>query len=257
MRGEVLHYDEAQGFGFIAGSDGNRYTFGREDLRRQCPLGKGTQIEFQPNGARAGGVSVIGGDRPVAAVTVPGSAPGPTATAPPRPAAAVRHFGRYAVTADAPPGTSLWSYFWSSVTNGYADFGSRAPRKEYWGFALFWLLALIVVATAAGVAGSKSGDFDSDWEAFVFAAIAVAGFIVLTIIPAIAISVRRLHDIGLSGWFVLLLFVLSFSGIGLVAFLVLALIPSQQRDNEWGPAPDGVAVPEPISTKTPEPGTPR
>ncbi len=53
MRGEVLHYDEAQGFGFITGTDGSRYTFSREDLRREAPMSKGTQVEFQPSGSQA------------------------------------------------------------------------------------------------------------------------------------------------------------------------------------------------------------
>ncbi|TIL23541.1 MAG: DUF805 domain-containing protein, partial [Mesorhizobium sp.] len=47
MRGEVLHYDEDHGFGFITGADGNRYTFAREDLRREATIGRGTAIEFQ------------------------------------------------------------------------------------------------------------------------------------------------------------------------------------------------------------------
>ncbi|TIW32039.1 MAG: DUF805 domain-containing protein, partial [Mesorhizobium sp.] len=50
MRGEVLHYDEDQGFGFITGADGNRYTFAREDLRREASMARGTAIEFQPAG---------------------------------------------------------------------------------------------------------------------------------------------------------------------------------------------------------------
>ncbi len=49
MRGEVLHYDQAQGFGFAAAVDGNRYTFAREDLRGTAIPGKGTEFEFQPS----------------------------------------------------------------------------------------------------------------------------------------------------------------------------------------------------------------
>ncbi len=41
MRGEVLHFDEGQGFGYISGADGNPYTFRREDLRRQTAIAKG------------------------------------------------------------------------------------------------------------------------------------------------------------------------------------------------------------------------
>ncbi|RWQ26540.1 MAG: DUF805 domain-containing protein, partial [Mesorhizobium sp.] len=59
MRGEVLHYDEDQGFGFINGADGNRYTFAREDLRRAATIGRGTAIEFQPAGGRARDVFLV------------------------------------------------------------------------------------------------------------------------------------------------------------------------------------------------------
>ena len=50
MRGEVVHYDEAQGFGFLQGADGNSYSFRREDLRRDMPMPKGTAVEFKVNG---------------------------------------------------------------------------------------------------------------------------------------------------------------------------------------------------------------
>ncbi len=53
MRGEVLHYDEAHGFGFITGDDGNRYTFRREDLRRSFPLSRGVAVEFRQSGDQA------------------------------------------------------------------------------------------------------------------------------------------------------------------------------------------------------------
>jgi uncharacterized membrane protein YhaH (DUF805 family) len=68
----------------------------------------------------------------------------------------------------------------------------------------------------------------------------LAGFL-----PGVAISVRRFHDIGLSGWFYLVMFVIGFALGGIVAILaiVLGLIPSQKRENRWGPVPDGVAAP--------------
>jgi cold shock CspA family protein len=57
MRGEVLHYDEAHGFGFITGEDGNRYTFRREDLTRSFPLARGVTVEFHVSGDQARAVS--------------------------------------------------------------------------------------------------------------------------------------------------------------------------------------------------------
>ena len=65
------------------------------------------------------------------------------------------------------------------------------------------------------------------------------------LVPGIAISVRRFHDIGLSGWFYLVMFVvgLLLAGSVMILAIVLGLIPSQKRENKWGPVPDGVEVP--------------
>ena len=62
MRGEVLHYDDEQGFGFINGTDGKRYAFERSDLRRLVPVGKGTVVEFQIDGATAREIFIIRSD---------------------------------------------------------------------------------------------------------------------------------------------------------------------------------------------------
>lgn len=59
MRGEVLHYDEDQGFGFITGADGNRYTFRREDLRRE------TSMPLRARGFEAGNLPGQGHNRRV------------------------------------------------------------------------------------------------------------------------------------------------------------------------------------------------
>ncbi|WP_246707280.1 DUF805 domain-containing protein [Mesorhizobium sp. NZP2077] len=53
----------------------------------------------------------------------------------------------------------------------------------------------------------------------------------------IALVVRRLHDVGLSGWFVLPCFI---PAVGGVAMLVLGLVQSQVGENPWGPVPAGV-----------------
>lgn len=138
MRGEVLHYDEDQGFGFITGADGNRYTFAREDLRREAAIGRGTVIEFQPAGGRARDVISIRAQTasPPAATAAPtqaGNAPG-----------APQHFGRSAESRPA-SATGLWDYFRRGLTENYFNFSGRARRKEYWGYCLFWTIALIVV----------------------------------------------------------------------------------------------------------------
>ena len=57
--------------------------------------------------------------------------------------------------------------------------------------------------------------------------------------PWIGLIVRRLHDIGLTGWLYLLFFIPTVGGL---IILVFALIPTQAQENQWGPVPAGVRV---------------
>ncbi|RUU09670.1 DUF805 domain-containing protein, partial [Mesorhizobium sp. M6A.T.Ca.TU.002.02.2.1] len=75
MRGEVLHYDETQGFGFITGADGNRYSFAREDLRREASMAKGALVEFQPGGGHARDVFSINAQTAAAGAPAAAAAP--------------------------------------------------------------------------------------------------------------------------------------------------------------------------------------
>jgi uncharacterized membrane protein YhaH (DUF805 family)/cold shock CspA family protein len=216
MRGEVLHYDDEQDFGFINGADGKRYAFERSDLRRLVPVGKGTVVEFQIDGATAREIFIIRSDMR---------------------ASAPAQFGRDAVAAE-PESTGLWSYFVRTLTSNYANFRGRARRKEYWGYVLF-LTILMVIAIAIGISlDSNSGNLVGE-ELPVATVVAVVLLILATFIPGIALTVRRQHDIGLSGWFYLLVLV-PYVG-GLIVF-VFTLIPSQKHDNKWGPVPYGVRI---------------
>jgi uncharacterized membrane protein YhaH (DUF805 family)/cold shock CspA family protein len=216
MRGEVLHYDDEQGVGFIYGADGKRYAFERGDLRRLVPITKGTQVEFQADAANAREIFVVRGTMPGAAAS----------------------FGRDAVVA-GPESTGLWSYFRRGLTSNYVNFRGRARRKEFWGFALFATILLILFVGAGLFLDDAAGNLDYG-DALPTATIGAFGlFILLTILPGIAITIRRQHDIGLSGWFYLLVFV---PYVGNLIILVFALIPSQKHDNKWGPVPYGVRV---------------
>jgi uncharacterized membrane protein YhaH (DUF805 family)/cold shock CspA family protein len=255
MRGEVLHYDEAHGFGFITGEDGNRYTFRREDLRRAFPLSRGTAVEFREGGDQARDVSPP--------LTSPQVSTSPTAAAPPAPAAltatpiarptappAPQRYGRNTTgdgAVERPASTGLWGYFLASITTNYANFSGRARRKEYWGFGLFYVLGMILLAIAGVAIDTAVGNFDYSAEAPVATIVITALAILVSLIPGIAITVRRFHDIGLSGWFYLLMFVVGFvlTGSLLILAIVLGLIPSQKRENKWGPVPEGVETPQP------------
>lgn len=235
MRGEVIYYDEGQGFGFIQGADGNRYTFTAEDLRRQMPMAKGATVEFQPNGDKARDVFSLRAPlaaqpdrRPAGAAPVlSGSAHGP---------AAPQRFGRLTADAGGAEPTGLWDYFRRGLTERYASFSGRARRKEYWGYFLFWTIALFFICVVGLVADGAAGNLDrSDGPLLTMAACGL--FVLATFLPGLAITVRRIHDIGLSGWLYLLVFIPT---VGALIVFVFTLIPSQAHENRWGPVPAGV-----------------
>ena len=113
----------------------------------------------------------------------------------------------------------------------YADFQGRASRAEYWWFALFSL----VVPVVAFNSGPR------------FPGLLVTGVVVmlLTAVPHLAVTVRRLHDTGRSGWWLLLGPVGRIPGVGWIASLVLLWFLIQRGDaggNRYGPNPVPDAV---------------
>lgn len=238
MRGEVLHYDEIQGFGFIAGDDGVRYAFAREHLRRGASAPKGTLVEFRESGGHARDVVAV---RPEPDAGTPAAADAPIATKP------GGNFGRSPAVSRRREATGLWSYFRRGMTTNYANFRSRARRKEYWGYFLFWLIALFAVI-ATGLAADAAMMNLNEEAPYITIALTCL-FVLTTLVPGIAMSVRRQHDIGLSGWFFLLVLV---PYVGNLIIFVFSLIPSQKRDNKWGPVPPGIDIPAPFTPPQPE-----
>ena len=119
------------------------------------------------------------------------------------------------------------------VLKKYAVFGGRARRKEYWYFFLFHALIGIVLAIVDGVTGTLVPG----------AGIGLLGglYSLAVFIPGCAVTVRRLHDTGKSGWW-LLIFLVPL--VGVIVFLVFMVKDSQPGENQYGPNPK-VAEAEP------------
>lgn len=105
------------------------------------------------------------------------------------------------------------------------NFKGRSTRTAYWMFTLFNILAVI----ACAVIGMETQS-----------AIPVSVYILVSFIPALAVSVRRLHDIGNSGWWLLLGLIPYLGGLIL---LLLMLQPSARGSNKWGANPFGIEDP--------------
>lgn len=117
------------------------------------------------------------------------------------------------------------------------DFSGRSTRMEYWMFTLAWLIVLIVII-AVDNNTSKTG--------------ALTGiFILLTALPILSLTIRRLHDAGRSGWWSILCYVwiifavlgleklIPFGFAGYFMVFAYALLDSEPRANEYGPNPKG------------------
>ncbi len=102
----------------------------------------------------------------------------------------------------------------------YAVFSGRAQRKEYWMFVLFNFLIACALWFLEGTLGGPG--------------ILPNLYNLAVLLPAIAVTVRRLHDINRTGWWVLISFIPFIGAIILIIFLIQ---DSQASENEYGPNP--------------------
>jgi uncharacterized membrane protein YhaH (DUF805 family) len=115
------------------------------------------------------------------------------------------------------------------VFENYSNFKGRARRSEYWYFALMNLIILIVAAVLDNVLGLTFGELP---YGYLYVAFALAVFI-----PGLAVAVRRLHDVGKSGWFY---FIVLIPLIGAIWLLVLFFTEGDRGENQYGPDPKAI-----------------
>mgnify|MGYP003304231027 CR=1 FL=1 len=116
----------------------------------------------------------------------------------------------------------------SVVVKNYANFSGRARRSEYWYFAL----ANMIFGAVTGLMSVEIPE--------VMYLVWIAG--VALLIPSLAVCVRRLHDIGKSGWWYLLVLI-PLVNLVLIYFFIL---DSQPGVNQYGPNPKGIGNQEMI-----------
>lgn len=136
--------------------------------------------------------------------------------------------------AEAP--LSMWRYFARGVTSRYATFKGRARRKEFWSFTLFSILSLIVLCLIAYGIDVAAGNLPADEEANgpMLLPLVIGIWALAILIPSISVTVRRVHDLGITGWLAILCFL---PYLGWMATLVIGLIPGQPQANAYGASP--------------------
>jgi uncharacterized membrane protein YhaH (DUF805 family) len=109
--------------------------------------------------------------------------------------------------------------------SNYVNFSGRAPRSEYW----YWTLFVILVSIAANI-------LDSIIFYSIYSPLSTLSALAL-FLPGLAVSVRRLHDIDRTGWWLLI----ALTGIGLIVLLVFDCIRGTIGTNRFGQDPLGGA----------------
>ncbi|MEY4906138.1 MAG: hypothetical protein RLZZ292_3953 [Bacteroidota bacterium] len=115
------------------------------------------------------------------------------------------------------------------VFENYANFKGRARRSEYWYFTLANVIIGIILAVVdytLGLTfeGSTSGPIGSLYS-------------LLVLLPGIAVLVRRLHDVGKSGWF---FFIALIPLVGIIWLLVVLCTEGDDHTNDYGPDPKNI-----------------
>lgn len=106
----------------------------------------------------------------------------------------------------------------------YAVFNGRARRKEFWMYYLFLIIFMVVAAVIDAAMGS-----------FVLSAV----FMLATLVPTLSVYIRRLHDTGRSGWWIMISLIPLVGGLVLFYFLIS---DGGVEDNQYGESPKMVAA---------------
>ena len=125
-------------------------------------------------------------------------------------------------------------YWYLEVLRKYAVFSGRSRRKEFW---MFSLINAVIAFGLAFIDVALGLDFGSDFRAS--SGVLGSLYSLGVFVPSLAVTVRRLHDTGRSGWWVLISFIPL---VGLIVLLIFMVQDSKDGENEHGPNPKAEAA---------------
>jgi uncharacterized membrane protein YhaH (DUF805 family) len=121
-----------------------------------------------------------------------------------------------------------WDWYLQALKK-YAVFSGRARRKEYWFFVLWYLIITILLGILDGMLGLRIGQ----------AGVLQTLYALAVLIPSLAVTVRRLHDTGRTGWWLLIVLI---PFIGFIVLLVFMCLEGEPGENKYGASPKAGAA---------------
>lgn len=201
MKGKILDFSIQTSSGIITGDDNKRYQFSGSEWKEQSIPQRGIDVDFDhTEDGKAIGIYL--------------DLVSQTITPQPVQSAAQSQPVRQQSSSQAKTEEQYnpWDWYKKCFKN-YANFGGRARRKEFWFFQMIASIAIIVIAMifppTAGI------------------------FLLIIALPSIAVSIRRLHDTGRSGWW----YLLSLTGIGYIPLIIWWATNSEPQTNAFGNSP--------------------
>lgn len=207
MQGLILDFSVQEGKGIITTTEGKRYSFTAQEWKQQEPPVKGQAVDFEVDfNNNAIGV--------YAAVGASGTAQQFTST----------------LKAKLDPGDKPRASYnpldWYVLgIKNYTNFNGRSQRKEFWFYVLMYIVGLIVTTIVDSVLFGTDGTG-------LFSSV----FMLVNLLPYVAVAIRRLHDIGKSGWWLFLNF------IPLIGTIILIIWFAQAGDTQTNAYGDNPAL---------------
>ncbi len=135
-------------------------------------------------------------------------------------------------------------YWYLEVLKKYAVFRGRARRKEFWMFQLVNTGVLFILAFIFGLFILPTMIKYGRSPLAGFLGLVLISYVLAMLIPSLAVSVRRLHDTNLSGWWLLI----GLIPLGGIVLFVFHLLDSTPGPNQYGPNPKSIG-PAPYATQ--------
>lgn len=209
MKGQILDFSIQAG-GLISSEDGKRYPFKNEEWKEQGIPTRGMKVDFDvdEDGQAVAVYKALGASSTGGVTTVLQNA---------------------SQTRNENGQLSLFALFLEALTKRYAQFSGRASKREFWGFMLFRMVAVVAIFFVTVIMFEINESLGGIFSLLCWL------FAIALVIPDLSVGVRRLHDIGKSGWWFLIGLVPL---IGPIWLIILWCQASVNEDNQWGGLPE-------------------